>query len=44
MVAGIENLTDKLYREYLDFRSPNSGALTVFQPGVNFYFGTELSY
>jgi len=44
MVAGVENFTDKQYREYLDFRPQNAGALTVYQPGVNFYFGTELTY
>jgi outer membrane receptor protein involved in Fe transport len=44
LVAGIENLTNKQYREYLDFRSQNVNARTVFQPGVNFYFGSQLSY
>ena len=45
LVAGFENFTDKDYREHLDFRSqPGSnfpGA--VFQPGMNFYFGTEIT-
>ncbi|MBI3468762.1 MAG: TonB-dependent receptor [Planctomycetes bacterium] len=40
VVAGVENLTDKQYREHLDLRTGNG----VFQPGVNFYFGFELSY
>jgi len=40
LVAGVENFTDKFYREHLDLR-PGRG---VFQPGVNFYFGFELSY
>ena len=39
--AGVENYTNQQYQEYLDFRS-NSSA--VFQPGVNFYFGSELTY
>ncbi len=41
-VAGFENLGDRNYREHFDFRSPNGNA--VFQPGINFYAGTELSY
>lgn len=44
LFAGIENFTDKHYREYLDFRSRGAGALQMFQPGVNFYFGSELVY
>ena len=39
-VTGVENLTDEFYREHLDYRS----GLGVFRPGINFYFGTELSY
>ncbi len=41
-VSGVENITDKNYREHFDFRSANG--LSVYQPGVNFYFGTELQY
>lgn len=44
LVAGIENFTDKQYREYLDFRPRGNGALAVYQPGINFYFGSEISY
>ena len=40
LVAGIENFTDKQYREHLDLRTGNG----VFQPGANFYFGMEMSY
>ncbi len=40
LTAGVENFTDKFYREHLDYRS----GLGVFRPGVNFYFGTELTY
>jgi iron complex outermembrane recepter protein len=40
IVAGIENLTDKNYREHLDSRNVTN----VYQPGANFYFGTELTY
>ena len=39
-VAGVENFTDKQYREHLDLRTGHG----VFQPGVNFYFGVELTY
>jgi outer membrane receptor protein involved in Fe transport len=40
--AGVENLTDKTYREHLDFRSPSG--IQVFQTGVNFYAGAEVNY
>lgn len=40
LIAGVENLLDRYYREHLDYRS----GLGVFQPGINFYFSTELSY
>ncbi len=43
LVAGVENFTDKQYREHLDFRSVLNG-ISVFQPGISFYFGTEVSY
>jgi len=42
LVSGVENFTDKFYREHLDLRCPNG--IAVYQPGVNFYFGSELSY
>lgn len=42
LVAGVENLTDKTYREHFDFRSQDGQSVT--QPGLNFYIGTELSY
>jgi iron complex outermembrane recepter protein len=41
--AGIENFTDKNYREHLNFTSQN-GLVQVFQPGFNAYFGAELKY
>jgi outer membrane receptor protein involved in Fe transport len=40
LVTGIENFTDKDYREHLDLRTGNG----VFQPGINFYFGVEVTY
>lgn len=40
LIAGVENLTDKQYREHLDLRT----GLGVYQPGRSFYFGTELQY
>jgi iron complex outermembrane receptor protein len=42
LVAGVENFTDNNYQEHLDFRSQNG--IRVFEPGVNFYFGTDLTY
>jgi iron complex outermembrane recepter protein len=38
--AGVENLSDKFYREHLDY---NSG-LGVFRPGINFYTGAQITY
>ena len=42
LVAGVENFTDNNYQEHLDFRSQNG--IRVFQPGVNFYLGADLTY
>jgi iron complex outermembrane recepter protein len=42
LVAGVENFTDKDYREHFDFRSP--GGLSLRQPGANFYFGSQIVY
>lgn len=42
ITCGVENFTDRNYREHLDYRAP--GALSVFQPGATFYFGTSLTY
>ncbi len=42
LVSGVENFTDKNYREHFDFRS--SSGLAVYQPGLNAYFGAELQY
>lgn len=42
LVAGVENFTDKQYREHLDFRSFNG--ISIYQPGASFYFGADLSY
>jgi outer membrane receptor protein involved in Fe transport len=41
LVAGVENFTDKNYREHLDFHSET---FTTFQPGRNVYVGAELTY
>lgn len=38
--AGVENFTNKFYREHLDFRT----GFGVYQPGVNFYLSTEVTY
>jgi iron complex outermembrane recepter protein len=40
LIAGVENFTDDFYREHLDYRTGRG----VNQPGVNFYFSTELTY
>jgi len=40
LISGVENLTDKFYREHLDLRTGRG----VFQPGINFYFGAEVTY
>ncbi len=42
LVAGVENFTDKAYREHLDFQSLTGSY--VLQPGVNFYVGADLNY
>ena len=42
LTAGVENFTNKNYFEHLDYRSMTG--LAVFQPGANFYFGTEWSH
>ncbi len=41
-VAGCENIGDRNYQEHFDFRTANG--ISVFQPGINFYAGTELTY
>jgi outer membrane receptor protein involved in Fe transport len=38
--GGVENITDRFYREHLDFRSGRG----TFRPGVNFYLLTEIVY
>lgn len=40
LLGGVENFTDTFYREHLDYRTGRG----VFQPGVNFYFATQLDY
>ena len=40
LVAGVENLTDKFYREHLDYRSGRG----VYQPGINFYSSIEITW
>ncbi len=45
ILAGIENFTDRNYREHLDFRhQPNSPGLSMFQPGLNSYVGLQRIY
>lgn len=40
LVAGVDNLSNTYFREHLDLRS----GLGPFQPGVSFFFGSELNY
>jgi iron complex outermembrane receptor protein len=40
LTGGVENLTDKFYREHIDYRS----GIGVFRPGIGFYTGAELQY
>ena len=40
LTFGAENLTDKFYREHLDYRSGRG----VFRPGINLYSGIELTF
>lgn len=40
LTSGVENLTNKFYREHIDYRS----GFGVFRPGINFYTGVEVSY
>jgi outer membrane receptor protein involved in Fe transport len=42
VALGVENMFDRLYREHFDFR--NASGLSIYQPGVNFYVSTSLSY
>ncbi|MCC9645345.1 TonB-dependent receptor [Rhodopirellula sp. JC740] len=40
VTSGFENVTDKFYREHIDYRS----GLGVYRPGFGFYVGAELTY
>ncbi|QDV65719.1 TonB-dependent receptor [Crateriforma conspicua] len=40
VTAGVENLSDKFYREHIDYRS----GLGVFRPGIGFYAGAQVNY
>jgi len=54
LTGGVENLTDNQYREHFDSRQQDvfvgggtvniGGTGNVFQPGISFYFGSELRY
>jgi outer membrane receptor protein involved in Fe transport len=42
VTAGVRNLTDKFYQTYFDTRQAGLTPITtVFQPGINFFFGCE---
>ena len=40
LISGVENFTDKFYREHLDYRTGRG----VFQPGINFSFVAEFTH
>ncbi len=40
--SGVENFTDKAYREHLDFQS--RAGVSVLQPGATFYVGADIDY
>lgn len=40
VTSGFENVTDKFYREHIDYPS----GLGVYRPGFGFYVGAELTY
>ena len=40
VTAGVENVGDVFYREHLDSRAGD----LYYQPGTNFYFGTQVKY
>jgi outer membrane receptor protein involved in Fe transport len=43
--VGIENFTDRNYREHLDFRpEPGGLGLPMFQPGISYYLGLQRTY
>lgn len=44
LFAGFENFTDKNYREHLDFHPTAGAALPFFQPGLNFYCGSDVNW
>ena len=45
LIGGVENFTDRNYRDHLDFR-PQPGSINnpIAQMGITFYFGSEISY
>lgn len=51
LIAGVENIGDKLYREHLDPIAANTlrqngypGVPPFYRPGTNVFFSTQLSY
>jgi iron complex outermembrane recepter protein len=41
-ITGVENFTNRNYQEHLDFRSADG--YKMLQPGISYYFGTQLVY
>lgn len=47
LTAGVENLTDNTYLEFLDLRLPQQGIFGpafAYAPGISFYSGVEWTY
>ena len=45
LTFGVENLGNRSYQDHFDPHGVfGAGLQPVFQPGVNFYFGTEWTY
>ncbi len=43
VLGGVENFTDRAYREHLDYRSFDQTVI-VYRPGISFYVGSEVTY
>ncbi|MEM9186375.1 MAG: TonB-dependent receptor [Planctomycetota bacterium] len=44
LIAGVENLTDRNYREHLDYRGTSINSLPTLRPGVSGYVGATMEY
>jgi iron complex outermembrane recepter protein len=44
LVAGVENINDKFYREHLDPTAGNFFGDPLYRPGTNYYVSTQVTY